>query len=152
MLTLHHLNDSRSQRILWLLEELGAPYEMKRYQRDQTVMIVGSNLIEAFFKLKTNCKTKASFVAALNKEVTALEKLPNVPGFDDAFRATVSAVAETFLSASQIQKRVNPDLETVGGPVDVAVISKGDGFVWIKRKHYFEERINPSFRLRYVEQ
>ena len=34
MLTLHHLNDSRSQRILWLLEELGTPYEMTRYQRD----------------------------------------------------------------------------------------------------------------------
>ena len=34
MLTLHHLNDSRSQRILWLLEELGIPYELKRYQRD----------------------------------------------------------------------------------------------------------------------
>jgi glutathione S-transferase len=34
MLTLHHLNDSRSQRIVWLLEELGTPYEMKRYQRD----------------------------------------------------------------------------------------------------------------------
>ena len=33
MITLHHLNDSRSQRILWLLEELGAPYEIKRYQR-----------------------------------------------------------------------------------------------------------------------
>ena len=34
MLTLHHLNDSRSQRILWLLEELGTPHEMKRYQRN----------------------------------------------------------------------------------------------------------------------
>jgi glutathione S-transferase len=34
MLTLHHLNDSRSQRILWLLEELGLPHEIKRYQRD----------------------------------------------------------------------------------------------------------------------
>jgi glutathione S-transferase len=34
MLTLHHLNDSRSQRILWLLEELGTPYEMQRDQRD----------------------------------------------------------------------------------------------------------------------
>ncbi len=34
MLTLHHLNDSRSQRILWLLEELGTPYELKCYQRD----------------------------------------------------------------------------------------------------------------------
>jgi glutathione S-transferase len=34
MLVVHHLNDSRSQRILWLLEELGAPYEIRRYQRD----------------------------------------------------------------------------------------------------------------------
>ena len=36
MLTLHHLNNSRSQRILWLLEELGSPYEIKRYPRDAT--------------------------------------------------------------------------------------------------------------------
>ncbi len=34
MLVVHHLNNSRSQRILWLLEELGAPYEIKFYQRD----------------------------------------------------------------------------------------------------------------------
>jgi glutathione S-transferase len=34
MVVVHHLNDSRSQRILWLLEELGLPYEIKRYQRD----------------------------------------------------------------------------------------------------------------------
>ncbi len=34
MITVHHLNESRSQRILWLLEEIGAPYEIKFYQRD----------------------------------------------------------------------------------------------------------------------
>jgi glutathione S-transferase len=34
MITVHHLNDSRSQRVLWLLEEMGVPYEVKRYQRD----------------------------------------------------------------------------------------------------------------------
>ncbi|MCY0389698.1 glutathione S-transferase [Robbsia sp. Bb-Pol-6] len=34
MLTVHHLNNSRSQRILWLLEELGMPYDIRRYQRD----------------------------------------------------------------------------------------------------------------------
>ena len=34
MIVVHHLNDSRSQRILWLLEELGVPYEIKPYQRD----------------------------------------------------------------------------------------------------------------------
>ncbi len=34
MITVHHLETSRSQRVLWLLEELGLPYEIKRYQRD----------------------------------------------------------------------------------------------------------------------
>ncbi|QDL39507.1 glutathione S-transferase family protein [Rhodoferax sediminis] len=34
MIVVHHLNDSRSQRVLWLLEELGLPYEIKRYQRN----------------------------------------------------------------------------------------------------------------------
>ena len=34
MITVHHLNDSRSDRILWLLEELGVPYEIKKYERD----------------------------------------------------------------------------------------------------------------------
>jgi len=34
MITVHHLNNSRSQRILWLLEELGTPYEIKHYERD----------------------------------------------------------------------------------------------------------------------
>lgn len=44
MLTLHHLNDSRSQRILWLLEEIGAPYELKRYQRDATTRLAPPEL------------------------------------------------------------------------------------------------------------
>jgi glutathione S-transferase len=38
MLTVHHLNNSRSQRVLWLLEELGVPYEIKRYQRQPDMM------------------------------------------------------------------------------------------------------------------
>ena len=38
MLTVHHLNNSRSQRILWLIEELGLDYEIKRYERDKKTM------------------------------------------------------------------------------------------------------------------
>ncbi len=41
------------------------------------------------------------------------------------------------------------DAETVGGPIDVAVISKGDGFIWIKRKHYFSPELNPQFFANY---
>jgi glutathione S-transferase len=44
MLTLHHLNDSRSQRILWLLEELATPYEMVRYQRNQQTRLAPPEL------------------------------------------------------------------------------------------------------------
>lgn len=40
---------------------------------------------------------------------------------------------------------MQPGEETVGGPVDVAVISKGDGFVWINRKHYFKPELNTQF-------
>jgi len=44
MITVHHLNDSRSQRILWLLEELGLPYEIKPYQRDATTRLAPPEL------------------------------------------------------------------------------------------------------------
>ena len=39
MITVHHLNNSRSQRVLWLLEELGVPYEIQKYQRDPKTML-----------------------------------------------------------------------------------------------------------------
>jgi glutathione S-transferase len=46
MLTVHHLNNSRSQRVLWLLEELGAPYEIVRYERDPKTMLAPPELRE----------------------------------------------------------------------------------------------------------
>jgi len=39
MIVVHHLNNSRSQRVLWLLEELGLPYEIVRYERDPKTML-----------------------------------------------------------------------------------------------------------------
>ena len=44
MIVVHHLNNSRSQRVLWLLEELGIPYEIKRYQRDAKTMLAPPEL------------------------------------------------------------------------------------------------------------
>ena len=44
MITVHHLNNSRSQRVLWLLEELGVDYEIKRYQRDPRTMLAPAEL------------------------------------------------------------------------------------------------------------
>jgi glutathione S-transferase len=44
MITVHHLNNSRSQRVLWLLEELELPYEIKRYQRNAKTMLAPPEL------------------------------------------------------------------------------------------------------------
>jgi len=44
MITVHHLNDSRSQRVLWLLEELGLDYEVKRYERDPRTKLAPAEL------------------------------------------------------------------------------------------------------------
>lgn len=59
-------------------------------------------------------------------------------------------VAASLVNLNIFQKRMstNED-ETVGGPIDVAVISKGDGFVWIARKHYFPRELNHHFYRNY---
>jgi len=46
VITVHHLNNSRSQRVLWLLEELELPYEIRRYERDATTMLAPPSLRE----------------------------------------------------------------------------------------------------------
>jgi hypothetical protein len=57
----------------------------------------------------------------------------------------LAVMAETLVNLTSFKRRVTLDLETVGGPVDVAIITKGDGFVWIKRKHYFDATLNPQY-------
>ena len=46
MITVHHLNNSRSQRVLWLLEEIGLPYEIQKYQRDPQTMLAPPSLMK----------------------------------------------------------------------------------------------------------
>ena len=46
MLTVHHLENSRSQRVLWLLEELGLPYDVRRNARDPQTMLAPPALLQ----------------------------------------------------------------------------------------------------------
>jgi hypothetical protein len=61
----------------------------------------------------------------------------------------LAAMAESLVNLTSFKRRITAEVETVGGPIDVAVISKGDGFVWIKRKHYFDRDLNPAFFANY---
>jgi hypothetical protein len=57
----------------------------------------------------------------------------------------LAAMAESLVNLTSFKRRVSMAPETVGGPIDVAFISKGDGFVWVKRKQYFPPDLNPAF-------
>jgi hypothetical protein len=57
----------------------------------------------------------------------------------------MASMAESLVNFTSLKRHVSDDFESVGGPVDVAVISKSEGMIWIKRKHYFDLVLNPSY-------
>ena len=64
----------------------------------------------------------------------------------------LASMAESLVNLTSFKRRVTMEAETVGGPIDVAVISKGDGFIWINRKHYFDAKYNPHFLSNYYRE
>lgn len=60
----------------------------------------------------------------------------------------LAKMAEALVNLTSLKRRVSRGMETVGGPIDVAVISQSEGFVWIKRKHYFSADLNARYFMR----
>lgn len=63
----------------------------------------------------------------------------------------LAEMAESLIYLTYLQRRITNAEESVGGPVDVAVLTKGDGFIWIKRKHYFSPDLNAHFFANYFK-
>jgi hypothetical protein len=63
----------------------------------------------------------------------------------------LAEMAESLIYLTYLKRRMTNAEESVGGPVDVAIISKGDGFIWIKRKHYFKPDLNQFFFTNYFK-
>ena len=76
----------------------------------------------------------------INPVIETLEVMP---------KEELALLAEALVNLQIIKRHASPDADTVGGPTDVAVISKGDGFIWMKRKHYFRPELNPHFSRNY---
>jgi len=64
----------------------------------------------------------------------------------------LGSMAEDLVSLTRFRRRVSREEETVGGPIDVAIITKGDGFVWMRRKHYFDPALNPRAITKYTRE
>ncbi|WP_175816741.1 hypothetical protein [Burkholderia diffusa] len=57
----------------------------------------------------------------------------------------MAELAETLVMLESLKEKVTQRTQSVGGPVDVAVITRAEGLVWIKRKHYFSAELNPRY-------
>ena len=119
--------------------------------------------------IKENIKQIASTIGKTNKTlekaISAIDIQPTLDLFNQGLENVIQSnhvapligtiailqkedlaeVAENLIYLTSLIRRITPDKESVGGPIDVALVSKGDGFVWIKRKHYFEETLNKNY-------
>ncbi len=83
---------------------------------------------------------------ALNQQIKQENHItPLMNAVSNLAKEDLSEMAESLIYLTYLKRRITFAEESVGGPVDVAVISKGDGFVWIKRKHYFRPELNQHF-------
>jgi hypothetical protein len=57
----------------------------------------------------------------------------------------LAELAKELVNLTSVKRKFSSGKESVGGPIDVAVISRTDGFVWVQRKHYFAPNLNPGY-------
>ncbi len=57
----------------------------------------------------------------------------------------LAALCESLIHITSLKRKFSAGAESVGGPIDVAMITRSEGFVWVKRKHYFEPVLNPRY-------
>lgn len=120
-----------------LLERLGLQLKVVRQNGEELdsagIAALLGDLIAANFE--------SQFVVNLTRE------------FEQQFKDTIALMpkqdlielAEALVSITAIERRASDDAGTVGGPIDVALITRAEGFVWVKRKHFFDPALNPRF-------
>jgi hypothetical protein len=119
----------------------------------QSEKIIGfiSNIVDKSYKNKLD-KIYREFVDYIRDFKQNVYVNPIMGIVDSLQKTDLAEMAESLVNLTSFKRHVSRDTETVGGPTDVAVITKGDGFVWIKRKHYFDIRLNQHFLENYFRE
>ncbi len=107
-----------------------------------------------FERKSTELKTGLfrAFNRMLNEYINQEYIAPVIDTVEMLPKDELASLAESLVYLTSLKQRVSSAPETVGGPIDVAIITKGDGLIWIKRKHYFKPELNPHFfKIKYME-
>ena len=130
--TASFLSDSIDVIAPQLVEALIPGRPRGRQQREDKVRAILS-AIEGVYVKKAAVKFRKEFRKEFEGMIAMMPKMELIE------------LAEALISITAIERKATTDQGTVGGPIDVAFISKHEGFVWIKRKHYFDPHLNPRY-------
>lgn len=111
---------------------------------------IKSDYLMPFQKEKVITELKSSWellLGKIRKYSTDNYIIPILRAIQVSPKDELASMAEALVNITSFKRQVVMDnySGTVGGPIDVAIISKGDGFVWVKRKHYFKPEFNHQF-------
>ena len=126
----HHIEDVVEELIITVFEDFDNMFpdvRTKECQEARFASLVMKRLRETFARLDDT--EDDNWIPIFNM----VQSMP---------KDELSVTAETLVNLTKFRLRISDEQETVGGPIDVAVITKGDGFVWVKRKHYFPAELN----------
>ena len=115
------------RRILEALEMPDADLELLRQTVREAEREFNSGLGDAFEAIRAQSRSEIEDM---------VEFMP---------KPELAKMAEALVNLTSIKRRVSRGFETVGGPIDVAVISRAEGFVWVSRKHYFPRELNDRY-------
>lgn len=96
-------------------------------------------------KFIENCKNQHyEHLKAIEKFEASFTK-PILNSIGGLPKNELANMGESLIHITSLKRKISADLESVGGDIDVAIISKGDGFIWKRKKQYFESDLNPQF-------
>ena len=101
-----------------------------------------NNELEKF--KKTNPARVKDFMEGIHSWEQEVSQ-PIIESVESLPKEELANMSESLIHITSLKRKVSSDLQTVGGDIDVAIITKGDGFIWKKRKHYFDADLNPQF-------
>lgn len=111
-----------------VMQECGAQNPITQQRLEEIIRETGEAHTDKWYQ-----QIRTQHVFPLSNVINSLP-LPDMAG-----------LARSLIELESLKERVTRPSESVAGPIDVAVISKHDGFVWIDRKHYFKPELNPRF-------
>lgn len=136
---LKDLDNDNYNNIMKIIDETEAKLGRKKVSEDfiESLKKEIDNIQDGSHLRKFNKKMKTVKEEHKNPMLWAINILP---------KDELALMAESLVDITSLKRKASiNELETVGGAIDVAVISKGDGFIWIKRKHYFNPDLNHHF-------